>query len=105
LVGRDNFDKFIPHYFNKWAGKSLDSFEFRDTFMDFFNEIGDADVKTKIAAIDWNDKFYTPGLPPKPKLDTTLANQCFELANKWKDPVSWVLLEGIFKYADILVVI
>lgn len=88
LVGRENFDKFIRHYFNKWAGKSLDSFEFRDTFMDFFNETGDAEIKRNIATIDWNDKFYTPGLPPKPKFNTTLADQCFELANKWKDPVS-----------------
>ncbi|CAI4215293.1 unnamed protein product [Parascedosporium putredinis] len=32
LVGRDNFDKFIPHYFTKFSGKSLDSFEFKETF-------------------------------------------------------------------------
>lgn len=88
LVGRENFDTFIRRFFSKWAGKSLDSFEFRDTFMDFFNETGDAEIRKKIATIDWNDKFYTPGLPPKPKFDTTLADQCFELANKWKDPVS-----------------
>ncbi|KAL5090246.1 peptidase family M1 domain-containing protein [Trichoderma afarasin] len=85
LVGRDNFNKFIPHYFTKWAGKSLDSFEFRDTFVDFFNNLGDEEVKQKVATIDWESKFYTPGLPPKPEFDTTLANQCYELAEKWKD--------------------
>lgn len=88
LVGRENFDKFIPHYFTKWSEKSLDSFEFKDTFLDFFNNLGDHELSTKVASIDWNDKFYSPGLPPKPDFDTTLANMCYDLAEKWKDPVS-----------------
>jgi leukotriene-A4 hydrolase len=85
LVGRESFDKFIPHYFSTWAEKSLDSFEFKATFLDFFNGLGDEGIKQKVASIDWNDKFYTPGLPPKPEFDTTLANQCYDLAAKWKD--------------------
>jgi aminopeptidase N len=88
LVGRANFDKFIPHYFTTWSGKSLDSWEFKDTFMNFFNGLGDEDLKKKVAEIDWNDKLYTPGLPPKPEFDTTLADQCFALADKWKSEVS-----------------
>ncbi|KAF5007988.1 hypothetical protein FDECE_5709 [Fusarium decemcellulare] len=86
LVGRENFDKFIPHYFTKWSGKSLDSFEFKQTFLDFFNGLGNDEISKKISTIDWDDKFYTPGLPPKPDFDTSLANMCYELANKWKDP-------------------
>ncbi|CAM1501099.1 Fc.00g102610.m01.CDS01 [Cosmosporella sp. VM-42] len=85
LVGRDNFDKFIPHYFTKWSEKSLDSFEFKATFLDFFNGLGNEDVQKKIAGINWDDKFYTPGLPPKPDFDTSLADQCYDLASKWKD--------------------
>ncbi|KAM0213006.1 hypothetical protein ACHAQI_004526 [Fusarium lateritium] len=85
VVGRDNFDKFIPFYFTKWSGKSLDSFEFKQTFLDFFNNLGSEELSKKISKIDWEDKFYTPGLPPKPEFDTTLANQCYDLANKWKD--------------------
>ena len=87
LVGRDNFDKFIPHYFAKWSGKSLDSFEFRDTFMDFFNGLGDEAVKQKIATIDWESRLYTPGLPPKPEFDTAMVKECYELASKWQDSV------------------
>lgn len=87
VVGRENFDKFIPHYFNKWAGKSLDSFEFRDTYMDFFNGLGDEDIKKKVAAIDWQEKLYSTGMPPKPDFDTSLANMCYDLAEKWKDSV------------------
>ncbi|KOS20126.1 Leukotriene A-4 hydrolase -like protein [Escovopsis weberi] len=84
LVGRDNFDKFIPHYFNTWAEKSLDSFEFKATFMDFFNGLGVEEITKRIATIDWDSWFYTPGLPPKPDFDTTLAKQCYELAEKWE---------------------
>lgn len=89
LVGRENFDKFIPHYFTKWSGKSLDSFEFKETFLDFFNGLGNEEIRQKVAGIDWEDKFYTPGLPPKPEFDTSLANMCYDLANKWKDAVSF----------------
>jgi leukotriene-A4 hydrolase len=87
VVGRPAFDKFIPHYFGMWAEKSLDSFEFRDTFMNFFASFGDDAIKQKTQEIDWNGRFYTPGLPPKPKFDTSLANECYELAAKWKDSV------------------
>lgn len=66
----------------------MDSFEFRDTFMNFFNGLGDEGLKKKIAEIDWNDRLYSPGLPPKPEFDTTLADQCFKLAEKWKSEVS-----------------
>ncbi|KAF4982877.1 hypothetical protein FZEAL_1573 [Fusarium zealandicum] len=85
VVGRDNFDKFIPYYFTKWSEKSLDSFEFKQTFLDFFGGLANDEISKKISEIDWDDKFYTPGLPPKPDFDTSLANMCYELANKWKD--------------------
>ncbi|KAK5654895.1 hypothetical protein OQA88_6933 [Cercophora sp. LCS_1] len=86
LVGRENFDKFIPHYFGKWTNKSLDSFEFRDTFLEFFGAPEYASLKDKIAGIDWEGRFFTPGLPPKPEFDTSLADVCFALAEKWKNP-------------------
>ncbi|GAO17142.1 uncharacterized protein UV8b_00351 [Ustilaginoidea virens] len=85
LVGREAFDKFIPHYFAKWSGKSLDSFEFRDTFMSFFNGLGDDAIKQKIATIDWQDRLYAPGLPPKPDFDTSMVTACYDLASKWHD--------------------
>ncbi|KAF4786075.1 leukotriene A-4 hydrolase/aminopeptidase [Colletotrichum scovillei] len=85
LVGMDAFDKFIPHYFTKWSRKSLDSFEFKDTFLTFFNGLGDEEIKNKVASIDWDTWFYQPGLPPKPAFDTTLADVCYKLAENWKD--------------------
>lgn len=84
LVGRENFDKFIPHYFSKWANKSLDSFEFKDTFLGFFSAPEYASLKNKIAEIDWEGRFYNTGLPPKPEFDTSLVDECYKLAEKWK---------------------
>ncbi|KAL1897347.1 Leucyl aminopeptidase yscIV [Sporothrix stenoceras] len=84
LVGRANFDKFIPYYFKKWSGKSLDSYEFRDTFLEFFDKPEFADLKDVVAGIDWEGRFHTPGLPPKPKFDTTLIDVCYKLAEQWK---------------------
>ena len=54
-IGRTNFDKFIPHYFSKWSAKSLDSFEFKQTFIDFCKELEaeDPSIKDKVAKIDW----------------------------------------------------
>ncbi|KAF7519061.1 hypothetical protein G7054_g13236 [Neopestalotiopsis clavispora] len=84
LVGREHFDKFIPHYFKTWARKSLDSFEFKQTFLDFFNNYGNAEITEKIAQIPWEERFYTPGLPPKPEFDTSYVDSCVALAEKWK---------------------
>lgn len=87
LVGRQNFDKFIPYYFKKWSRKSLDSFEFKDTFLEFFSTPEYADLKDKLAGIDWEGRFYTRGLPPKPEFDTSLIDVAYKLADQWKDKV------------------
>ncbi|KAH8893333.1 hypothetical protein GQ53DRAFT_745573 [Thozetella sp. PMI_491] len=84
LVGRENFDKFIPYYFTKWANKSLDSYDFKDTFLEFFAAPEYAGLKDKIASIDWEARFYDTGLPPKPDFDTSLVDVCYALADKWK---------------------
>lgn len=88
LVGRQNFDKFIPYYFTKWTNKSLDSYEFKETFLEFFSKPEYADLKAEIAGIDWEGRFYTRGLPPKPEFDTSLIDVCYKLADQWKDKVS-----------------
>ncbi|KAB5577633.1 peptidase family M1-domain-containing protein [Coniochaeta sp. 2T2.1] len=84
LVGREAFDKFITFYFTKWSGKSLDKDEFKDTYLEFFGRPEYASLKDKLAAIDWEGMFHTPGLPPKPEFDTSLVDVCYDLAEKWK---------------------
>ena len=82
LVGQAQFDAFIPHYFTKWRGKSLDSHEFQATLLDFFAD--NPTASQQLAHVDWHTWFYEPGLPPKPDFDTQLVRPAYELADKWE---------------------
>ncbi|EAS30253.2 leukotriene A-4 hydrolase [Coccidioides immitis RS] len=82
LIGKDKFDKFIPHYFTRFRGKSLDSYEFKSCILDFF--ASDEESHVLLNKLDWDSWFYKPGLPPKPSFDTSLVDVVYELANKWK---------------------
>ena len=33
--------------------------------------------------VDWDSWFYTPGLPPKPLFDSSIVDDCYDLASKW----------------------
>lgn len=82
LITKEAFDKFIPHYFETWRGKSLDSYDFKATLLDFFAD--DKTVSAKLGEIDWDTWFYKPGYPPKPDFDTTLADAANKLADQWE---------------------
>ncbi|KAL4962657.1 bifunctional aminopeptidase/epoxide hydrolase [Aspergillus stella-maris] len=82
LVGKEKFDRFIPHYFTTFKEKSVDSYEFKSTLLNFFKS--DAEASQHLQELDWDAWFYKPGLPPKPDFDTSLADVVYELANKWK---------------------
>ncbi|KAK3648952.1 Leucyl aminopeptidase yscIV [Elasticomyces elasticus] len=82
LLGIDTWNKFIPHYFTTFKQKSVDSYEFKATLLDLF--ANDAAAAKKLEAVDWDTWFYAPGFPPKPDFDTTLADQCYALADKWQ---------------------
>jgi leukotriene-A4 hydrolase len=85
LIGKEQFDRFIPHYFTKWARKSLDSYEFKATLLDFFAP--DKEVSKALETIDWDTWFYKTGMPPKPDFDTSMADVCYALAEKWESKV------------------
>lgn len=82
LVGKDKWDQFIPHYFGKYKFKSLDSYDFKATLLDFF--AGDKDASEKLNSLDWDTWFYAPGYPPKPDFDDSLVKVCYELADRWQ---------------------
>lgn len=86
LLGKEKWDTFIPHYFKTFRERSLDSYEFKATLLDFF--ASDAPTSQKLNDLDWDAWFYKPGFPPKPAFDTTLADQCYALASKWEDLAS-----------------
>ena len=83
LIGIEKFDTFIPHYFTVWKEKSLDSYDFKATLLDFFAK--DVEVSKKLAeGLDWDKWFYAPGFPPKPDFDTSLVDGVYKLADRWE---------------------
>jgi leukotriene-A4 hydrolase len=85
LVGKEKWDKFIPHYFSTFANKSLDSYDFKACLLGFFEK--DAEAKKKLDEFDWDRLFYAPGMPAKPQFDDSLVKTCYDLAAKWEDLV------------------
>ncbi|RFU32301.1 hypothetical protein B7463_g4019, partial [Scytalidium lignicola] len=82
VVGKPAFDRFIPYYFTVWKKKSLDSFEFKTTLLDFF--ASDKEASKALESVDWDTWFHKPGFPPKPKFDTSMVDGCYALAEKWQ---------------------
>jgi leukotriene-A4 hydrolase len=85
LVGKATWDKFIPHYFTTWMMKSLDSYDFKATLLDFF--ASDKEAAKALESVDWDSWFYRPGLPPKPDFDTSIVDKCYSLADNWESNV------------------
>ncbi|KAF2995087.1 hypothetical protein E8E13_003235 [Curvularia kusanoi] len=86
LLGKQKWDKFIPHYFSTFANKSLDSYDFKACLINFFEK--DAEAAKKLADFDWDKLFYAPGYPTKPAFDDSLVKTCYDLADKWEALVS-----------------
>ena len=72
-------------------------------------------MKDKLASINWEERFHSTGLPPKPEFDTSLVDVCYELAERWKskdfkpaasDVASWtgnqklVFLQAVQDFKD-----
>jgi leukotriene-A4 hydrolase len=82
LLGKDKWDSFIPHYFETFKFKSIDSYDFKSCLIDFFAK--DEEANKKLEDFDWDKLFYAPGYPPKPEFDQTMVKSCYELADKWE---------------------
>lgn len=83
LIGQAKFDPFVKHYFMHFRYQSLDTYQFIDCLFDFY--ANDKEVTDKLNALDWEKTLFAPGLPTKPQFDTTLADECYSLASRWKD--------------------
>ncbi|KAF2734598.1 leukotriene A-4 hydrolase [Polyplosphaeria fusca] len=82
LLGKKTWDTFIPHYFDTFKFKSVDSYDFKACMLDFFKS--DAEASKKLADFDWDKLFYAPGYPTKPHFDDSLVKTCYVLADKWQ---------------------
>ena len=61
------FEPFLRAYYENFKYKSIDSYQFKEFFLDYFK---DKDT----SGINWDQWFYTPGMPKyKPNFDESLA--------------------------------
>jgi leukotriene-A4 hydrolase len=60
----------------------LTSEDFKSTLLEFFASDAEASAALE-KEVDWEKWFHAPGLPPKPDFDTSLADVCYNLADKW----------------------
>lgn len=66
--------------------KSLTSHEFKRNLLNFFLSSPSTHAKLN-SQVDWETWFHSPGLPRKPAYDSTLADVCYALAEKWESLV------------------
>lgn len=77
--GADVFDPFLRSYYTKFAYKSIDSEQFKNYFLEYF------DGREKLESIDWDTWLHAPGMPIyKPQFDESLAVVCRQLAAAWQ---------------------
>ncbi|XP_033105595.1 leukotriene A-4 hydrolase-like [Anneissia japonica] len=79
--GPEAMDGFLKHYIATFALKSIDTDQWKECFLDYFQKKVPSDA---FDGVDWDTWFFKPGMPPvKPDYDTTLADACTELCELW----------------------
>jgi len=78
--GPPKMEAFLKFYYKKFAYKSIDSGEFKSTFLEYFKDV------EAVKEVDWDAWFNKPGMPIyKPKFDDSLARVCWDLVKKWQE--------------------
>lgn len=76
--GPDKFVPFLRDYFENFKFKSIETKDFQDYFLKYFDDNSD------IESIDWQTWLYSPGMPPViPDYDKTFATICDGLVDKF----------------------
>ncbi|KAG8005400.1 Leukotriene A-4 hydrolase [Nibea albiflora] len=79
MGGPEVFMGFVKSYIQRFAYSSVTTDEWKNYLFTYFKD--KVDILNKV---DWNAWMFTPGMPPvKPQYDTTLADACITLAQKW----------------------
>ncbi|XP_076025317.1 leukotriene A-4 hydrolase [Genypterus blacodes] len=79
MGGPEVFIGFVKSYIQLFAYSSVTTDEWKDFLFTYFKD--KVDVLNKV---DWVGWMQTPGMPPvKPKYDTTLADACIALCQRW----------------------
>nr|XP_020450944.1 leukotriene A-4 hydrolase [Monopterus albus] len=79
MGGPEVFMGFVKSYIQLFAYSSVTTEEWKNYLFTYFKD--KVDVLNKV---DWNAWMFTPGMPPvKPQYDTTLADACITLSQRW----------------------
>ncbi|XP_061124778.1 leukotriene A-4 hydrolase isoform X1 [Syngnathus typhle] len=79
LGGPEVFMGFVKSYIQMFAYRSVTTEQWKDFLFTYFKD--KVDVLNKV---DWNAWMFSPGMPPlKPHYDTTLADACITLCQRW----------------------
>ncbi|KAJ3107929.1 Leukotriene A-4 hydrolase [Phlyctochytrium bullatum] len=79
LGGASVFDKYLKYHVEKFSHKSITSEDFKANLYTFFS-----DKKEILDGVNWDEWFNGVGMPPvKNEFDTTLADACHRLAERW----------------------
>ncbi|XP_062338916.1 leukotriene A-4 hydrolase [Osmerus eperlanus] len=79
LGGPEVFMAFVKSYIQMFAYSSVTTEEWKNYLFTYFKD--KVDILNKV---DWNAWMRTPGMPPfKPQYDTTMADACIALCQRW----------------------
>uniref|UniRef100_A0A669F6I1 Leukotriene A4 hydrolase n=1 Tax=Oreochromis niloticus TaxID=8128 RepID=A0A669F6I1_ORENI len=79
LGGPEVFMGFVKSYIQRFAYSSVTTEEWKNYLFAYFKD--KVDILNKV---DWNAWMFTPGMPPvKPQYDTTMADACNALSQRW----------------------
>jgi leukotriene-A4 hydrolase len=83
--GLDVFLPYIRNYVESFSGKSISTQQWKDHLYAYFQKHGGEDKIKALDSVDWDAWFYGEGvrLPVQEKLDLTLAEQAYALADRW----------------------
>lgn len=79
IFGVEKFEGFLKAYIKEFSYKALTTEDWKAFLYKHFS-----DEKEKLDQVDWHKWFHQPGLAPvKGQYDTSLADICTQLADKW----------------------
>uniref|UniRef100_A0A3B3UMR6 Leukotriene A(4) hydrolase n=1 Tax=Poecilia latipinna TaxID=48699 RepID=A0A3B3UMR6_9TELE len=78
LMGGPVFMGFVKSYIQRFAYSSVTTDDWKNYLFTYFKD--KVDILNKV---DWNGWMFTPGMPPVKPYDTTLADACIALTQRW----------------------
>lgn len=99
--GLDKFLPFIRSYFKAFYDRSISTQEWKQHLLDFYagNEI----ISQKLNAVQWDEWFNGEGkqLPAEVNFEGALAQQAYDLANRWFEVINGKSTKADFSPKDI----